>query len=104
MVCYGVRTCEDCASLTILTLAVAEKERVRCRVVVTERTSLTYEATTQCCTTIDCRATRNDKVVADDTVSDIDGCLLAAVQTSVRKEVYAIDAAVVANAYSLDDT
>ena len=37
MVCYGVRTCEDCASLTILTLAVAIPLAIGTRKVVREK-------------------------------------------------------------------
>ena len=104
MVCYGVRTCEDCASLAILALTVAKKKRIRSRVVVSEFARLPDETATQCRSAINFCSTRNDKVVAYDTVSDIYRRIAVAVDTTIGEQIYAIYATVVTYANTSDNT
>ena len=85
VVCHGERTCKDGASLAILSLAVTEEQRIRCRVVVTNRARLTYKATREHSTLIYTRAARDDKIVAHHAVTDMHGSLQITVYRTIGK-------------------
>ena len=77
------RTSKNCAGLTIFLLTVAEEKAVRSRIAMAKSTSLTHINAGEGGAVFHCRAILNDKVITDDTVADMDGCLAAAVQSAI---------------------
>ena len=75
----GERTREDCTRLAILALAVAEKERVRSRVVVPQLARLTHKAAAERCSAIHLRTRRENEIITHHTSSNLHSSLSATV-------------------------
>lgn len=71
MVCHRKRSGKDSARLSVLFLAITEKQGIRGRVIMPHVASLTHETPGQRRTVFDTRAARNNKVITDYSLSDM---------------------------------
>lgn len=99
---HGEGPCEDRTGLAILLVAVAEEERVRSGIAVSERTRLPDEAAGERRTTLHARARGDDEVRTDDTVAKTDGRFLHAIDTPVVEAARADDAGIGADLHVRD--
>ena len=97
----GEGTCEDGARLAVLLLTVAEEEAVRSRIAMAERARLTDIDAGERGAVLNGGTVLNDEVVGNDTVADMDGCLLTAVERSVLQAAGTFDLRVRAHVHIL---
>ena len=99
---HGVRTGKDCAGFSIFSLTVAEKQRICCRISMSEPARLPYEAAGECSSILDTGAAADDEVVTYDIHADMDRSLGSAVYAAVLQSRGPLDLAVTAYPYVLD--
>ena len=83
MVCHCKRTCKNSTCLTVLSLTITEKQRIGSRIIVSQLAGLTDEATSQHRAVIHFRAGRDNEVITDYTVSDMNRCRHVTVDAAI---------------------
>ena len=101
---HSERSGKDSTRLTILSLAVAEEQRIAGRIVMPQLTGLPHETAGQHHSIVDVRATGDDEVVADNPISNVYRSSLVTVDTTVIETASTNDSGMAANAYVLDRT
>ena len=84
MVSHRERTGKDGTRLAVFALAVAEEKRVGSGISMTKHTSLAHKASTDHSSTIDMRPGRDNEIIGNHIMSDIDrGVLITVYRTIV---------------------
>lgn len=104
MVCHRIRSGKNSARLPVLSLAVAEKQRIRGRVVVSQLACLPHEAAAQHSSVIYMRPGRDDEIITNHPMPDVYRRHLVAVDASVIQTACTTDAAIITDAHILYGT
>ena len=104
MVGYRIGSGKNSARLPVLSLAVAEKQRIRGRVVVSQLACLPHEAAAQHSSVIYMRPGRDDEIITNHPMPDVYRRHLVAVDASVIQTACTTDAAIITDAHILYGT
>ena len=104
MVRHRIRSGKNSARLPVLSLAVAEKQRIRGRVVVSQLACLPHEAAAQHSSVIYMRPGRDDEIITNHPMPDVYRRHLVAVDASVIQTACTTDAAIITDAHILYGT